>query len=120
MTLTVRITTGPVGKLRREVTMSLPCAGVTFDILRAVSDQLGVSVCYYLRGWFHFELARPGLTLAVKPDSAGRYCVAVCEYAARRDIKWVSSTDRARLARIVAEATEVMMDDARYRAPDPA
>lgn len=91
--------------------MSLPCTGVTFDTLRAVSDQLGVSVCFYYRGWFHFELGRPGLTLAVKPDSAARFRVSTFEFGVERDRKWCSMTDRARLARLVTDATEVMFDD---------
>lgn len=98
--------------------MSLPCTGVTFDLLRSVSDQLGVSVCFYLGGTFHFELGRRGWTLAVKPDSAGRFRVSVCEFAAEVSTKWVSSTDRARLARLVTEATEVIdeFSDAAARA----
>lgn len=92
--------------------MSLPCTGVTFDALRFISDQLGVSVCFYLSGAFHFELGQRGWTLAVKPDSAGRFRVSVCEFAAEVSTKWVSTTDRARLARLVAEATEVMMNGA--------
>lgn len=100
--------------------MSLPCTGVTFDALRFISDQLGVDVCYYHRGAFHFELGRRGLTLAVKPDSAARFRVSVCEFAAERGTKWASTTDRARLARLVAEATEVMMNGASPCADDPA
>jgi hypothetical protein len=112
VTLTIR----PAGIVHGDITMSLSCTP-TFDALRFVADQLGVSVCHYHRGAFHFALGRPGATVAIRPDSAGRFCVMACQYAVACDKKWVSSTDRARLARLVTEATEVMMDDARPRAP---
>ena len=88
--------------------------------LGSVADQLDVSICYFLRGEFHFPLGRRGATIAVKPQSAGRLRICPCEYAVPRDMKWTTTTDRERLSRLVAEATEVMMDDTRERARGPA
>lgn len=114
------LTIRQAGIVPSDITMSLPCAPATFDALRSIADQLGVSVCYYLRGAFHFVLDDEGASVALLPESADRYCVMACQDAAPRDKKWVSSTDRARLAWLVTEATEVMMDDARPRAYNSA
>lgn len=108
----MKLTIRGMGKVRGEDAMRHTCPAAMFDTLRFVAGALGVNVCHYYRGSFHFALSKPGLTVAVKPDSAGRLRVSTCFYAVERDRKWCSLTDRARLARLVADATEVMVDDA--------
>lgn len=105
--------------LHMGVTMSQPAADVTLDTLQFVADLLGVKFCWYYGGRFHFTLGDPDVTLAITPESAGRYCVEICRYAVPGDKKWVTATNRARLAQLVLDATEVMMDGAHPCAHDP-
>lgn len=78
-----------------------------FDDLRYVGDLLGVNVCWYYRGAFHFALPDAGWTVAITPDSADRFRVQSCYLSIARATKWVRVSDRARLASLVRDAEEM-------------
>lgn len=76
--------------------------------LKFVGDLVGVNVCYFHRGSFHF-VARDEWTVAVTPESADRFRIDLCHLTRAVDRKWVMATDRARLASLVRDATEHAM-----------
>lgn len=76
------------------------------DTLRFVADLLGVTMCWYHRGSFHFCTEGPGGTVAITPESAGRYRVDRCHLTVASDTTWTAATDRARLASLVRDAAE--------------
>lgn len=73
--------------------------------LRFVGDLLGVKVCWFYRGAFHFVVNRDR-SVAIVPDTAGRYRVQTCHLTVVVDTKWVRTHDRARLAALVRDAAE--------------
>lgn len=76
-----------------------------FTTLKFIGNLLGVGVCWYHRGSFHFKVG-VDRTVAVTPDSAGRFRVDTCHLTVPVDTKWTATHDRARLAQIVRDAAE--------------
>lgn len=77
----------------------------TFQALKFIGDVLGVNVCWYHRGSFHFKVG-VDRTVSITPDSAGRYRVDYCHLTVPVDTKWAAMHDRARLAQLVQDAAE--------------
>jgi len=78
---------------------------VTLDVLRYVGNLLGQDVCWFLRGAFHFKLGNEW-TVALSPESAGRFRVDTCHLTASRATKWCRATDRSRLDLLIREAAD--------------
>lgn len=79
--------------------------GVTLDVLRYVGNLLGQDVCWFLRGAFHFKLGNEW-TVAISPESAGRFRVDTCHLTAARATKWCRAADRSRLESLIREAAD--------------
>jgi hypothetical protein len=76
----------------------------TIDALRAAGAVLGTSVAYHLDGRFHFELAGDW-SLALSPETAGRFRLDVCHLARPVASLWCLTRDRERLERLVLSAS---------------
>lgn len=101
--MTVKMTAGITYNLTGERKAGIPMP--VFTTLKFIGDTLGISICWYHRGSFHFKVGIDW-TVSVTPDSAGRYRVDTCHLTVPVDTKWVAAHDRARLARLVQDAAE--------------
>lgn len=81
------------------------------DALVVAADALGVNICWYYCGDFHFRLAGDW-TVSITPESAGRICVETWSGLRLRDRKWVRSDDCNRLRALVLAAHESALDPA--------
>lgn len=81
------------------------------DALEVAADTLGVDICWYYRGDFHFSL--PGeWTVSLTPESAGRLVVETWHGLRVRDRKWARSGDSKRIRALVRVAHEIALDPA--------
>jgi hypothetical protein len=79
--------------------------------LEVAADALGVDICWYYRGDFHFRL-RDGWTVSITPETAERLRVETWIGLRRRDRKWARSGDCDRLRWLVRNAHEAALDPA--------
>lgn len=82
-----------------------------YAALEFAADALGVDVCWYYRGDFHFRLTGDW-TVSITPESAERLRVQTWSGLRLRDRKWARSGDSERLS--------VLLRNARYDALDYA
>lgn len=75
----------------------------TWQVLLQVRRQLGASVCWLYKGTYHFSLAVEGWTLAISPDSAGRFRLSACRGAHPVATVWIDEDDWDRLDAVVGE-----------------
>lgn len=81
-----------------------PAADRTWTMLRAVGDLLGLDRCWLFQRAYHFSLdGHPGWTIAVTPESAGRFRLEACHWSRSRATLWTLADDDARLAGAVLE-----------------
>jgi hypothetical protein len=73
------------------------------DALGVAADVLGVDVCWFYRGGFHFRLYGDW-TVSITPETAGRLRVETWCLLRLRDTRWCRSGDPERLADLVKEA----------------
>lgn len=73
------------------------------ETLRFVGERLGTNVAYVHGGRFHFRLDSRW-SLAISPDSAGRFRLDVCRGVRDRATMWVRAGDRDRLAELAQSA----------------
>jgi hypothetical protein len=85
--------------------------GVILDALHVAADVLGVDVCWYYCGGFHFRLT-DSWTVSITPETAGRLRVETWCRLRRRDRKWARSDDRHRIAYLVREALDTAFQPA--------
>lgn len=79
------------------------------DALEIAADELGVDICWYFCGDFHFRL--PGAwTVSLTPESAGRLAVETWHGLRLSDRKWVRSGDCKRIRALVRAARETALD----------
>lgn len=71
--------------------------------LRVVGDLLGREVCWLYQRRFHFPLDEDGWTIAIHPESAGRFRVEACRWTRPVITLWAHENDGARLADVVLE-----------------
>lgn len=79
-----------------------PAIDRTESTLRRVGELLGVERCFFYRGSYHFPLGE-GWSIAITPESAGRFCVASCSWSRPVIRYWTHATDDDRLAGLVLE-----------------
>lgn len=75
----------------------------TIEILRFVARVLETDAAYVFEGRFHFRLDSRW-SVAISPESAGRFQVSVFRGARHRATLWVLAGDRDRLADLVLAA----------------
>jgi hypothetical protein len=75
----------------------------TVETLRFVAAKLETDVAYVFEGRFHFRLDSRW-SVAVSPESAGRFRVSVFRDGRERATLWVLAGDRDRLADLVLSA----------------
>jgi hypothetical protein len=81
------------------------------DTLEVVADILGVDMCWYYCGDFHFRLD-DGWTVSITPESADRICVETWFELRLRDRTWARLGDYSRLRALVLAARETALDPA--------
>lgn len=81
------------------------------DALVVAADALGVDICWYYRGDFHFVLSDEW-TVSLTPESAGRLSVETWQALRLRDRKWARSGDCKRIRALVRVALETALDPA--------
>lgn len=74
------------------------------EALRLVGATLDAGAAYWLDGRFHFTLDGDW-TLAISPDSAGRFRLDCCHLSRPCASLWVLARDRTRLERLVRSAS---------------
>lgn len=79
------------------------------DALEVAADVLGVTVCWYYRGGFHFRLPSDW-TVSFTPESAGRLRVETWSSLRLRDRKWARVADRNRVAALVRDAHDLALE----------
>lgn len=79
--------------------------------LEVAADVLGVDVCWYYRGDFHFQL-RDDWTVSITPESAGRLQVQTWNGLRGRDRTWTRLGDDKRLRWLIRSALETALDPA--------
>lgn len=84
--------------------LTTPTTRETIDALRRVGATLDTSVAYHLDGRFHFALSGDW-SLALSPDSAGRFRLDACYRAVPVASLWALARDTERLDRLVLSAS---------------
>jgi hypothetical protein len=83
-------------------TCPTPDVDATLHALRLVAAALGTDVCWHYQGRFHFKLS-DAWTLAIRPESAGRFRVETCRWTVPRSTLWAFAGDDARLVSLVCD-----------------
>lgn len=81
------------------------------DALDVAADVLGVGICWFYRGGFHFRLASDW-TVSITPETAGRYRIETWRLLRLRDKKWARTGDSNRLTHLIREARETALQPA--------
>lgn len=84
-----------------------PSEGETLRALLLLAHELDVSRCYLYRGAVHFSLGHP-YTLAIRPESGGRFRVEACVGGERVDSLWTLADDQARLVELARELSALV------------
>lgn len=85
---------------------SMPFPKATWDLLGRIGELLGRDVCWLYQRRFHFALELDGWTLAVSPESAGRFRLEACRWTRPVLTLWVLEDDGDRLEATVRELCE--------------
>lgn len=80
--------------------------------LRRVGELLGDTQCFYSRGRFHFPLGA-GWSIAVAPESAGRFRIECCHLSRPRTTLWSLDGEDDHLAGVILELTRMV--NSRFR-----
>jgi hypothetical protein len=87
-----------------------PSPAETFSALQCIAGVLGMHTCWlYERRW-HFSVGA-GWTLALSPDSAGRFRIDTCWHTRTVSSLWVLPEDRDALADIMRALIDVPVLD---------
>lgn len=81
-----------------------PTGKQTWDTLVWLGELFGTKTCWLHEGSFHFKV--PGddeLTIALTPESAGRFRVEGCRLTVPCATVWTPVDDRARLAAVILD-----------------
>jgi hypothetical protein len=77
-----------------------PSPAETFTALQRIADVLGMHTCWlYQRRW-HFSVGE-GWTIALSPDSGGRFRIDTCRHTRTVASLWVLAEHRDSLADVV-------------------
>ena len=77
----------------------------TIRALRLVARALDVECAWHRRGVFYFPLS-PRFSLAVSPDSAGRFRLSACYGTTETATVWTLAGDRHRLVALAQSLRE--------------
>jgi hypothetical protein len=77
-----------------------PSPAETLSALQCIADVLGMHTCWLYRCRWHFSVGA-GFTIALSPDSAGRFRIDTCRRTRTVSSLWVLPEDRDSLAGIV-------------------
>lgn len=91
----------------RAHSIAPPSVDDTLRALRLVAEALGTDDCYWYGGRFHFNVGHP-YSLAIKPESAGRFRLEACRYTRARGTLFSFATDEARLVALACELRDVV------------
>lgn len=91
----------------REHLAAQPNVDATLRALRLVGEALGVGEAYWYAGRCHFDIGHP-FTLAVRPESAGRFRLEACRWTRPRDTLFSFATDEARLVALALELRDAV------------
>lgn len=91
----------------REHLVAPPNVDATLHALRLVSAALGEDVCWHYQGRFHFKV-NEAWTIAVRPESAGRFRVEACRWTLPRATLWSFAGDDARLVSLACDLRDVV------------
>ena len=83
-----------------------PDLAATLGALDVVAAALDADVCWLYRGGYHFRLPLDDWTLALTPESAGRFRIEACHRTLPRSTVWVLAHDVARLAHVAREIAD--------------
>lgn len=81
------------------------------DALVVAADTLGVDICWYYRGDFHFRLSGDW-TVSLTPESAGRVAVETWRGLRSHGRTWARSGDCKRIRALVRSARETALNPA--------
>lgn len=91
----------------QEHLVAPPDVDTTVRVLRLVGEALGTDDCYWYAGRFHFDVGHP-FTLAIAPESAGRFRLEACRWTRPRDTLFSFATDEARLVALARDMRDVV------------
>lgn len=83
-----------------DITAARPSDAAIFQTLLRVAALLGERYAYFHAGSYHFALDDEW-SIAVSPESAGRFRVEGCRFAVPLDTLWALADDVERLAGLV-------------------
>jgi hypothetical protein len=75
------------------------------DALDVAADVLGVDVCWFYRGGFHFRVTSTD-TISLTPETAGRIRIETWHLLRPRGKTWTMSGDSNRLRELIRAAVE--------------
>lgn len=90
-----------------HTTAAKPSDASVFQALLLIASTLGQRYAYWHRGRYHFALA-DDWSIAVSPESAGRFRVEACRYTEPVDTLWTLADDRERLAGLVVDVRDAI------------
>lgn len=85
-----------------DLLIAPPAPDRTLRVLRVIGAELGLDRCWLYQRRYHFTLG-DGWTIALSPESAGRFRVEVCRWTRPVDTLWTLAEDDDRLAGLVAD-----------------
>lgn len=86
--------------LTQDLHSPLPTGAETYAALQRIACVFGMHTCWLYRGRYHFTVGA-GWTIALSPDSAGRFRVDTCRHTRTVSSLWVLGVDHASLAGVV-------------------
>lgn len=89
-----------------------PTGAETYEALLLIASVLGMHSCWLYRRRYHFTVGE-GWTIALSPDSAGRFRLDTCRHTRIESSLWVLGDDHASLACVAA----ALRDQLDVRAP---
>jgi hypothetical protein len=90
----------------RDLLTAPPAPDRTWATLQRVGALLGLTRCWYWNRAYHFPVGDEGWTIAVRPESAGRFRVDGCQWSVPRVTLWALASDEDRLAGAVLDLRE--------------
>lgn len=95
--------------------VSPPDADATWRALRLLSRVLDTTICWHYQGAYHFKL-EDGWTLALSPQSAGRFRLEACKWTRPVSTLYAFEGDDDRLASAALDLEDMVTRSETYRA----
>lgn len=78
-----------------------PAPECTHRALELTAELLGVRVAYFYAGAYHFRVGARAWTIALTPESAGRFRIEACHWSRPAGSLFTLAADEDRLASVV-------------------